>query len=88
MVDELKVRPNAWGPFRRSSCHLTTDGDLEELHASARSIGMERRGFQDHPLAPHYDLTPERREAALRAGAIYVPAREQARARRTSRRGA
>ena len=30
MVDELRVHPNAWGPFRLGSCHLTCVGDLDE----------------------------------------------------------
>jgi hypothetical protein len=34
---------------------------------------------------PHYDLTPGKREAAIRAGAVFVPAREQARRRIAAR---
>lgn len=55
------------------SCHLFTDTpDLAELHALAARIGMKRAWFQDHRLAPHYDLTPNRRAAAVTAGAIEV----------------
>ena len=60
-------------------------GFLDELHALARAIGMKRAWFQSHPLMPHYDLTPARREAALAAGAVFVPWRDQARARRAGR---
>ena len=80
MVDELRVwtkRP----PFHRGSCHLTTDGPIDELHAFAASIGMKRAWFQSHPLADHYDLTPSRRTAAIAAGAVEVSARQQAIAR-------
>jgi hypothetical protein len=37
--------------------HLMTDGDLDELHRFAQSIGLRRQWFQDHRLHPHYDLT-------------------------------
>lgn len=82
MVDELKVWPHAKRPFREGSCHLTTNGPIDELHTFAASIGMKRAWFQPHLLAPHYDLTPARRVAALAKGAVEVSAREQARYRR------
>jgi len=85
MVDELVVYPNAWGPFRGGSCHLTTDGSMEELHAFAKRLGMRRSWFQEHPVLPHYDLVPSRRSRALVLGAVFVPAREQARRRRERR---
>lgn len=85
MVDELKQWPGARPPFHRGSCHLTTDGSLEELHAFAAKIGMRRAWFQDHALAPHYDLTPSRRELAIRGGACFVTARDQVRKRRATR---
>jgi hypothetical protein len=81
MVDELQQWPGARPPFDRGSCHLTTDGPLDELHAFAARIGLRRRWFQNHPRAPHYDLTPGRRDEALRAGAVFVPVRTQARRR-------
>ncbi len=47
-------------------CHLfADDADCEELHAFARRIGLRREWFQGN----HYDLTPGRRAAAVRAGA-------------------
>lgn len=38
----------------------------------AAMIGMHRDWFQNARSAPHYDLTPSRREHALRLGAIEV----------------
>lgn len=84
-VDEIRVYPNAWGPFRKGSCHLTAD-TLEELHALAEKIGCRRAWFQDHRLAPHCDLTAAKRQAALDAGAVFVSAMEQARKRIAARR--
>ncbi len=73
----------------KQSCHLMIEGgDVEELHAFAAKIGMKRSWFHDSKGAPHYDLTPSRREAALRSGAVFVPAREQAMARRAARSAA
>jgi hypothetical protein len=86
LVDELRVWPHARHPFKRGSCHLTTTGTVDDLHAFAASIGMRREWFQRHRIADHYDLTPERRERALRAGAVFVPAKQQARDRAALRR--
>lgn len=85
MVDELTVWPHAKHRcFKNGSSHLTTDGPLEELHAFAQRIGLRRAWFQDGRV-PHYDLSPVRREAALAYGAVFVPAREQARTRLAAR---
>ncbi|MDF9817228.1 DUF4031 domain-containing protein [Streptomyces sp. SPB162] len=49
--------------------HLTAD-TREELHTFAAGIGLKRSWFQhsgDHRW--HYDITPGKRAAALRAGA-------------------
>ena len=61
--------------FKAGSCHLTTDGTLDDLHVFARRLGMKREWFQDHRLAPHYDLTAGRRALALEMGAVFVPMR-------------
>lgn len=55
-------------------CHMFCDGDIEELHLMAEAIGLKRGWFQKgNGVTPtqraHYDLTPRRRKAALRAGA-------------------
>lgn len=83
MVDEVMSWPTRIRCFRHGSCHLTVDhglGDVEELHAFAARLGMKRAWFQDGST-PHYDLTPGRRERALKLGAVFVPAREQAKQR-------
>ena len=72
----------------KESCHLTVDGPLVVLHAFAERIGLRRAWYQDHPLMKHYDLTAKRREAAIRAGAVYVSGMAQARARRAKREAA
>lgn len=51
----------------------------------ASKVGLRREWFQDHPLAPHYDLTARRRAKALGLGAVFMPAREQAVERRAAR---
>lgn len=86
MVDEIMVWPTTIACFRRGSCHLTTDGDVAELHAFAERIGLRRESFQPKSH-PHYDLTPARRAKAVRAGAVFVPAKEQARLRLAERAG-
>ena len=85
MVDELRRHPGAARLFIAGSCHLTTDGSLDDLHAFAARIDCRRAWFQAHPLHPHYDLTPGRRAAALLAGATFVSAKDQARARLRAR---
>jgi len=53
------------------SCHMFTDGDLDELHRLAKAIGMQRSWFQwEDGKVPHYDLTEAKRKAAIRRGAI------------------
>lgn len=47
---------------------LTTNGPVEELHEFARSIGVGRGWFSDHP-APCYALTRDARERAVETGA-------------------
>ena len=59
------------------SCHLFTDGQLDELHRLAAQIGLRREWFQDGRL-PHYDLTGSMRERAIRAGAWPVTRRKAA----------
>ncbi|QIS16897.1 DUF4031 domain-containing protein [Nocardia arthritidis] len=67
-------------------CHLTAD-TRQELHRFAARIGLRRTWFQDpvvsgkpwpakpgspHARMWHYDLTPGKRAAAIRAGAIEI----------------
>ena len=52
--------------------HLMAD-DLRELHRFAKSIGLKRSWFQDHPRHPHYDLTsPNKLERAILHGAKFL----------------
>ena len=83
-VDEIQTWPTTIRCFRAGSCHLMAD-DLDELHAFAARLGMRREWFQP-ASSPHYDLTPKRRAKALELGAVFVPAREQARRRIAARR--
>jgi hypothetical protein len=93
MVDELKRWPHGRGAFKdKASCHLTVNGEsvqhVEALHLMAAAIGLRRSWFQEPPKAstPHYDLVESKREAALRAGAVFVPSRMQALARLEKRK--
>lgn len=64
-VDKLRD----WGWTYGKSCHLLTDGPLEELHAFAARLGLRREWFQS-ARHPHYDLTASRRGLALKLGAV------------------
>jgi hypothetical protein len=68
----------ARGPVRYWHCrcgHLVSDCSLEELHEFAESLGLKREWFQAKSI-PHYDLTGEVYELALRCGATLVSSRE------------
>lgn len=80
-VDEFRRWPTGIRCFKNGSCHLTADSD-DELHAFAAKLGLRREWFQPHPLLNHYDLTPARREHAVRLGAVEVTTRERLRMRR------
>ncbi|MGF6491050.1 DUF4031 domain-containing protein [Pseudomonas fluorescens] len=49
--------------------HLVADS-LEELHAFASTLGLQRRWFQSKSLYPHYDVTASVRDRALAMGAL------------------
>lgn len=67
------IQKYAGGPW----CHMWCDGDIDELHRMADTIGLKREWFQHKDKRfPHYDLRPTKREAALRAGAKYMPLRQ------------
>jgi predicted kinase len=67
LVDELREYPDVRLPFT-AWCHMTTDGELEELHAFAARLGLRRAWFQHD----HYDLPPHGRAAAVALGAEEV----------------
>lgn len=90
VVDELRRWPTKIACFKAGSCHLMVEPDehgqldLEALHAFADSIGLRRARFQPQS-SPHYDLNGSKRTLALRMGAVFVPAMEQAAARIAAR---
>lgn len=58
-------------------CHMMSKtGDLEELHAFAKKLGLKRDWFQNHPTHPHYDISQIKRETAIQLGAEPVTSRE------------
>ena len=78
-VDEIREWPTRIRCFKGGSCHLTAD-HIEALHKFARKLRLKPEWFQD-TATPHYDLTVEKRAKALALGAVYVPARVQAKRR-------
>ena len=56
-------------------CHMSCDGNDEELHDMARRLGLRRSYAQDmdnpRHFFHHYDLIPSKRAQALRLGAVY-----------------
>jgi hypothetical protein len=67
-----------WERWERRWCHLLAD-DLDELHAFAAALGIERRRFQSKPRRPwvdHYDIDEDRRRTAIALGAIEITRRE------------
>ena len=76
-VDPLIPWPKVPGWSYGAVSHLHTDvGNLAELHSFAQSIGLKRQWFQDNIRMPHYDLTPNKRMAAVRQGAIEVTGKQ------------
>jgi len=45
---------------------------VEDLHAMADRIGVQRRWFQNKPGFPHYDICKSKRSLAVSAGAVEV----------------
>lgn len=60
--EQIEWRGKLW-------CHLVAD-TLDELHAFAARIGLRRSWFQAQASFPHYDVTTDVRDRALRTGAI------------------
>lgn len=60
---------NSYG--RMLMCHMIADS-LDELHAMADAIGVQRRWFQTAPPAsfPHYDIAQSKRAIAMLHGAV------------------
>ena len=51
--------------------HMAAD-TLDELHLSARLLGIARRHFQDKPGKPHYDICQKNKARLLKLGAVEV----------------
>jgi hypothetical protein len=73
--------------FGNRWCHLTCDGNLEELHVFAEKLGLRRSYFQPHATLPHYDLTPAKRAMAVRVGATEITALERLQKEREKYKG-
>ena len=56
-------------------CHMIADS-LEELHAMADKIGIQRKWFQSNSRFPHYDICAAKRRLAVKEGAIESSLRE------------
>jgi len=61
-----------WPAHGRLWAHLVSDHDLDELHAFARQLGLERERFQNKTSGAHYDVPAPLREEALRLGAVAI----------------
>jgi hypothetical protein len=75
-----------WGRWSGGG-HLQAD-TLAELHEFAGRIGLRREWFQSKPGRPendHYDLTRDRRELAIRLGAVAEDRRAGTRRRQAIR---
>ena len=84
-VDPLTpTRPSKQWPFRFGS-HMIADTTME-LHSMARRLGLKREWYQTRSVLPHYDISPGRRMAALRMGAIAINNKEVFRRIREVRR--
>lgn len=74
-VDEVRHYPlSRW--VNKDWCHMVSDGGLDELHAMADALGLERRRLHQHRSFPHYDLNEALRAEALRRGAVPITRRE------------
>lgn len=56
-------------------CHMVAD-TMEELHAMADKINLDRKWFQNHPHHPHYDICKSKRVLAVKHGANEVTSRD------------
>ena len=65
------------GPRTYKMSRMIAD-TLDELHAMAAKIGVDRRWFQDKASGPHYDITMTKRALAVKAGAVEITLRQSA----------
>lgn len=70
-VDPLfTCTPNRRWRWAQAS-HLIAD-TVNELHVFAGRLGLKRMWFQYNSVIPHYDLTKNKRNAAIRLGAVEI----------------
>lgn len=74
-VDDMMMKKPTGDGRVFTMCHLAADS-LEELHQSAKEIGLKKRWFQDRPRFPHYDVTLSKRREAVSNGAILISLRQ------------
>lgn len=70
-VDDMRPCISNVRWHNRKSCHLVADA-IDELHEFALLIGLKRSWFQDNVSLHHYDLTENKRAAAILNGAIEI----------------
>ena len=69
------------------SCHLFTDGDIQELHDLAAQLGLSEKDLQiSQSELPHYDLVFNLRKMAIERGAISVTFRQAVEIWKTARK--
>jgi len=68
------LRTRTW-PYLQA-CHLTADTEAQ-LHGFAKRLGLKRIWFQNNTI-PHYDLTRNKRQQAIRMGAIEIDRKQMA----------
>jgi hypothetical protein len=68
MVDRLAERAHRDHSFKLS-CHMTTMGTVDDLHAFALRLGLREEWYAEDPI-PHYILSPKLRAKALMLGAV------------------
>ena len=57
-------------PYRgMKMCHMMSES-LDELHAMADLIGIQRKWFQANASTPHYDISQSKRALAIKHGAL------------------
>jgi len=56
--------------------HMVSDLSVDELHDFAHRLGLKRSWFQPRKHLPHYDITANKREQAIRLGAVPVSSRD------------
>lgn len=59
---------------RMIMCHMVADS-IDELHAMADKIGLQRKWLQDKSI-PHYDVSLSKKKIALSFGAIEITSKE------------